>query len=114
MSICYNNLKSETRFIFFTIFFFFPEGIAIQPSASVGSVVGTPDGRHVEHTGEVQVASVFGGDVTNRRARRLHTGRPGTSGRHARQIQVSSRNRFWRITVSKLFHKIYFIDSFIL
>lgn len=69
--------------------FLFAESIAVQPSTATGAIAGTPDSRHVKHTGTVQMASVFGGDVTNRRTRRLHPGGQGTRGGHARPVQVS-------------------------
>lgn len=67
----------------------FAEGVAVQPSTTTGAIAGTPDGRHAKHTGTVQMASVFGSNVTDRRTRRLHPGGQGTRGGHAGPVQVS-------------------------
>jgi hypothetical protein len=65
------------------------ESVPVETSAATGTFPGTPDGCHVEYSGEIQVAPVLCSDQPDSRTRRLHSSSSGPGLRYARQIQVS-------------------------
>lgn len=86
------RIQRRLTFDFFYLLFFLAESIAVEFTTSVGTVVGASNGRHVEHPGALQMASVLGRYVADSRPRRFHTGGSRKDYRNAGSFQVSEKN----------------------